>query len=395
MSHLSFASADSVYKNPIRVLIVGAGPSGLSIAKALQNQGIHPDIIEKQDHMRSDGAGIAIPANGSWALSKLGIDIGATALLIQTMQFTDHLGELLVQEKIDSIHPEGAQFYSLSREELINQLLTSLNNRIPIQTSTTLTHFFEENDEVTVEFSNGKIKSYDFVIGCDGVHSMLRKQIHPHETPDFLGLLVWRTVIESPEGVSMPTYMLGSDRAVLLYPMTENRTYVYGHIFQSEKEAPIHSFSHEFASFDGAVPEAISIIDRQNSTSKKAHFYIHHMEKSHSVRFKLDGFSRILLVGDASHAFGPMLQNGAAQAFEDAYVLQDLFSQQVDRMQVPTLIDAFVERRLPRVQHIFNMSNMKIQALSDPKQVQGRNEAIRKIGAPNVNGFKLIMQKNP
>ena len=48
------------------------------------------------------------------------------------------------------------------------------------------------------------------------------------------------------------------------------------------------------------------------------------MEKSHSVRFRLDGFSRVLLVGDAAHAFGPMLQNGAAQAFEDAYVLQRL-----------------------------------------------------------------------
>ncbi|MEN9343888.1 MAG: hypothetical protein RLZZ453_675 [Chlamydiota bacterium] len=75
MSHLSFASADSVYKNPIKVLIVGAGPSGLSIAKALQNQGIYPDIIEKQDLIRSDRAGIAIPANGSWALSKLSIDM--------------------------------------------------------------------------------------------------------------------------------------------------------------------------------------------------------------------------------------------------------------------------------------------------------------------------------
>lgn len=392
MSHLSFASIDSVSEDPIRILIVGAGPSGLSIAKALQNKGIHPDIIEKEDRVRSDGAGIAIPANGSWALNKLGVDIGAKALLIQTMQFTDDLGQTLVQEKIDAIHPEGAQFYSLSRDELISRLLTSLNGQIRIQTSTTLKHFSEENDEVTVEFSNGQIRSYDLVIGCDGVHSSLRKQIHPNETPDFLGLLVWRTIIEAPEKVTMPTYMLGSDRLALLYPMPENKTYIYGHIFQSEKQSPTHPFSHEFSNFGGAVPEAISIIDRQSPPLK---FYIHHMEKSHSVRFKLDGFSRVLLVGDASHAFGPMLQNGAAQAFEDAYVIQDLLPHRMNRAQVPALIDAFVTRRLSRVQNIFNMSNMKIQAISDPKQIQGRNEAIRKMGAPNVNGFKLIMQQNP
>jgi 2-polyprenyl-6-methoxyphenol hydroxylase-like FAD-dependent oxidoreductase len=97
-------------------------------------------------------------------------------------------------------------------------------------------------------------------------------------------------------------------------------------------------------------------------------------------------------VGDAAHAFGPMLQNGAAQAFEDAYVIQELIK---DETQVPALIDAFEKRRFARVQTIFTLSCAKIQALSDPKQIQGRNEAIRKLGAPNVQGFKLIMQQNP
>lgn len=143
------------------------------------------------------------------------------------------------------------------------------------------------------------------------------------------------------------------------------------------------------------MPDAIPIIDQENAASKKVYFHIHHMEKSHSVRFKLDGFSRVLLAGDAAHAFGPALQNGAAQAFEDAYVLQDLLFDKIDRVQVPLLIDAFVKRRLSRVESIFNMSNRKIQASSDPQQIQGRNDAIRKMGAPNVNGFKVIMQDNP
>lgn len=389
-SHLSFASVDSVSEDSIRVLIVGAGPSGLSIAKALQNKGIYPDVIEKEDRVRSEGAGIAIPANGSWALSKLGIDIGRTALLIKTMQFTDDWGEVLTQEKIDAIHPEGAQFYSLGRDELISQLLASLDSQTQIQTTTTLKRFSEEDDQVWVEFSNGQIRSYDLIIGCDGVHSSLRNLVHPNEAPIFLGLLVWRAVIRAPEDVSMPTYMLGTDRLALLYPMPGNRAYIYGHIFQSEKQSPMHSFSHEFSNFGGAVPEAISIVDQQ-----KVDFYIHHMEKSHSVRFKLDGFSRVLLVGDAAHAFGPMLQNGAAQAFEDAYVLQDLLPKGVNRGQIPALIDAFINRRRPRVQTISTMSDVKIQAISDPKQVQGRNDAIRKMGAPNVNGFKLIMQQSP
>lgn len=387
MSHLSFAS---VPENGIKVLIVGAGPSGLCVAKALQNRGIYPDIIEKEEQIRSDGAGFAIPANGSWALNKLGIDISSKALLIRNMQFTDDQGELLTQAAIDTIHPEGAQFYSLGRNELMKHLLSYLDPRIQIHTSTTLRHFSEENDQVKVEFSNGKVKSYDLVIGCDGIRSSLRRQVHPNEAPEFLNLLVWRSVVEAPEEMTMPTYMLGSDRVFFLYLMPNHQMYVYGHIFQSEQNPPSEPFSSVFSSFGGLASKTLQIV-----SAKSPHFYIHHMEKSHSVRFKLDGFSRVLLLGDAAHAFGPTLQNGAAQAFEDAYVLQDLLTDQMKPKEIAALIDAFEKRRFARVQNIFTMSNVKIQAVSDPKQIQGRNEAIRKSGAPNVNGFKLIMQQNP
>ncbi len=387
MTHFSFAEPS----NPIRVLVVGAGPSGLSVAKALQNKGIYPDVIEKEEQIRSEGAGIAIPANGSWALSKLGVDLAAKALVIPKMQFTDEGGDLLVEETIDKIHPDGEQFYALSRKELMDLLLSSLSEKIRVEKSVTVKNFHEENDLVHIEFSNGKVKSYDLVIGCDGVHSTLRSRVHPNESPEFLGLFVWRAMMGPPFTISMPTYMLGSDRALLLYPMPNGKTYVYGHVFQDVKHLSLESFSQAFSTFGGQVPDLFSNM----SQLPEVKFHTHHMEKSHSVRFILDGFNRVLLVGDAAHAFGPMLQNGAAQAFEDAYVLQELLSDDMRAGQVPSLIEAFKNRRDLRVQNIFNMSNVKIKALSDPQQIQGRNEAIRKSGAPNVNGFKLIMQQNP
>ncbi len=395
LSYLSIASADSGSGDCIKVLVVGAGPSGLSIVKAFQNRGIYPDIIEKEDKVSSDGAGIAIPANGSWALNKLGIDISSKALLIQNMQFTDDQGEILTEASVNSIHPEGSQFYSLSRDELVKELLSHLDERIQIQTSTTIKHFLEENGQVRVEFSNGEIKSYDLVIGCDGIYSKLRRRVYPNEIPEFLGLFVWRALIEDPEGIVMPTYMLGRDRAILLYPMPNHQIYVYGHIFQSEKKPPLQSFSEVFSSFGGFVPKVLDVIHEKNLSGKNVHFYIHHMEKSHSVRFRLEGFSRVLLVGDAAHGFGPMLQNGAAQGFEDAYVLQDLLFQRIKSEDVVSLLDAFEKRRSKRVQNIFEMSNVKMRELSNPEQVLERNEAIRKSGAPNVNGFKLIMKQNP
>ena len=100
-------------------------------------------------------------------------------------------------------------------------------------------------------------------------------------------------------------------------------------------------------------------------------------------------------MGDASHACGPMLQNGASQSFEDAYVLQDLLSDKVTKKEIPSLIEAFKNRRLSLVEMVYMMSNAKIQAISDPMQIAGRYEAIRREGPPNVNAFKILMQQNP
>lgn len=387
-----FAAGHAQAQDSVSVLIVGAGPAGLSMAKALQNCGINPDIIEKENSIRSDGAGIAIPANGSWALEQLGIDVADTALHITSMQFTDDQGEVLVQEKISHIHNAGSQFLALSRDALMQRIVSSLDSSTHIQTGITVTKFSETDDKVCVEFSNGLSKSYDFVIGCDGIRSSLRLQAHPEEVPVFLGLLVWRTMIDATPDITMPTYILGSDKAALLYPMPNNKLYVYGHLFQSAKEMPSSSFSDVFSSFTGHMQQVVSQIKDQAPSPT---YYIHHMEKSHSVRFIPDGFSRVLLVGDAAHAFGPMLQNGAAQAFEDAYVIQDLFAKGVTKAQIPGYITAFTKRRQERVEHIFTQSNAKIQSLSNPQQIQGRNEAIRKLGAPNVTGFKQFMKANP
>ena len=72
-----------------------------------------------------------------------------------------------------------------------------------------------------------------------------------------------------------PYYMLGQDRTALLYPLPDNKMYVYGQIFQTVRENPTSTFTELFGSFGGHMPEVLKKLDNS--------FYIHHMEKSHSV----------------------------------------------------------------------------------------------------------------
>lgn len=368
------------------VLIIGAGPSGLAAAKVLQERGIPTDIIEKREDLESDGAGIAVPANGTWALKQIGIDISASARHVPSMIFTDAQGDILTHEDIRNIHPHGNQFYSLTRKQLMDFLKSGLKHPENIRLSTTISSLEEKEDGVCVCFSDKTEGFYSLVIACDGIHSQVRKLFHPEESAEFLNLHVWRTVIDAPE-IEVPTYIMGGDRLVLLYPLPEGKAYIYGHLFQEEPMEVATPFVDVFQNFGGMVP---SILEKITQQSPK--FYTHHMEKSHSVRFRPDESSRILLIGDAAHGCGPMLQNGAAQAFEDAYVLKSLLE---NGASFKDLITSFEERRRPRVQMVFDASNTKIRVISNPVEAEAIKTSVRTNGAPNVNGFKILMKTNP
>ena len=74
-----------------RILIVGGGLAGLTVAKVLEDAGYQPRLVEKKNTFGSEGAGIALPANASWALEQLGIDYKDKAHHIKRMHFTDEM----------------------------------------------------------------------------------------------------------------------------------------------------------------------------------------------------------------------------------------------------------------------------------------------------------------
>jgi 2-polyprenyl-6-methoxyphenol hydroxylase-like FAD-dependent oxidoreductase len=87
------------------------------------------------------------------------------------------------------------------------------------------------------------------------------------------------------------------------------------------------------------------------------------------------------------------LQQGGAQAIEDAYVLGDILAKQPEK-NIAEIIDQFIERRQKRVQWIMEQSDRRIKALS-ADEVAARDAAIKEKGAPNVTAFKIFMRENP
>ena len=223
------------------------------------------------------------------------------------------------------------------------------------------------------------------MIAADGINSDMRRLCEAEYTLEPLGVHTWRTIIKTPENLMSPTYMLGENSVFLLYPLPDHQTYIYGHRVEEDmrlnhQTTAIQDIFETFKKFGGHVPFALEQIKEKISS---------HFMYTSSVKWRHG--KRILFVGDAAHAFSPTLQNGAAQAFEDAYVLSDILKQ---GHCLEECLTNFVDRRDPRIKWIKAVSNQKMNVINH-EQASLRNKNIQEKGATNVRAFEVLMKTNP
>jgi 2-polyprenyl-6-methoxyphenol hydroxylase-like FAD-dependent oxidoreductase len=98
--------------NSYRILIVEAGLAGLSLARALRQAGLAPQVIEREASWGVAGTGIYLPANGVRALRTLGLEgaVATRGTRIPRQRLLDHRGRLLTD--ID-LHRLFWRFYRL------------------------------------------------------------------------------------------------------------------------------------------------------------------------------------------------------------------------------------------------------------------------------------------
>ena len=74
--HSDMKSAKSMpMPNALRILVVGAGVGGISIARGLLRDGHDVTVFEQRPDMRPGGGAVTIWSNGSTVLEQLGVDM--------------------------------------------------------------------------------------------------------------------------------------------------------------------------------------------------------------------------------------------------------------------------------------------------------------------------------
>lgn len=372
----------------MKILIVGAGIAGLSMARLLEKQkNIDYTIIEKKASLSTVGAGIALPFNAIRALKTMGVfdAVMTKAHQVKEIIYSKSNGKILGKANLNSAPFEKDHFVALQRSELQEILSEGLLDKIHF--STELSSVNNHVKGVNVESLNSQINGeYDLVIAADGINSSLRSQQYSNtDTLYNHNLTGWRFIINKPNHQLQPTYMLGNTDIFMAYPLNDNELYCYAHIHQ---ENSLHALTGDaktdikqiFSSYAEPAKSIIKEIEQQSIITGE-------LKSVTEARFYKD---RIVFIGDAANACSPLLQQGAAAAFEDAISLAKVINcKNFD-------LEQYKQARQTRIVWIINFSDKPLATVKkmDKAIVRFiRNTVIRILGPMNVFGWKKLATK--
>lgn len=372
-----------------KYLIVGAGIAGLSLARQFKRLGIGFKLIEKQVGFEAHGSGIALPANAVKALRYMGLgdQIDALAHRVHHVYYQNSKGKPLTAASLDQWPLNRDHFIALKRNQLHSILIDGLESDIDYATQ--LQSMEETSEGIWATFdSSTSPEKFSGIIGADGLYSSVRQLQFGTIPLSDLGYTQWRWISSLDTTHLQPTYMLGRKEILMAYPISPTEVYCYAHVFDPDQ---IHLsaankqeiLKHLLQEFSGIA----KILLQQLPDSSQ--IYVGRLRSMPSPLFQK---GRVALVGDASNACSPLLQQGAAAAFEDTIAL----SKFLNTYDTCTALPTYENFRKTKVSWILSASDTplkKIAQLNSPLAIFIRNLYLRIKGPTNVQGWKYLLKE--
>ncbi len=160
------------------VVIVGAGPAGSTCALALKDTGLKVAIIDKATFPRDKICGDAIPGLAVKALHELSPVYTEIFDKLSTKCFTKRSHFWINDEEYIEIKWVN-KAYTCARMDFDNQLfeLAKQYSNAIIFEDTSLKSIERQADHLTLHCQSDLILKAKMVIGCDGAHSIVNKQL--------------------------------------------------------------------------------------------------------------------------------------------------------------------------------------------------------------------------
>lgn len=300
-----------------KVAIVGGGVSGLLSTLEFQKRGWDVDVFDPELLTGNSGFGFLLMPNGVDGLKKLGYwnSIESHTTSIKKIYTVNDQHEILNEQSVDNI-------YGISRLSFLKALGSNLSdhiNRFPEKITCDSENLKKSSGE------NWEHAHYQWVLGCDGLHSQIRKML-----------------FKDAEMLDAPTYEINGSFEDKEFTR-EHAGNLYKIIFEEMGIAfgmlPLHtgqiiwylqlSRKHYLIADGTSLPDFV-----RNTVAKYNHTWINWIVDNHlnglylwrgKILLGVDQYikGKYILLGDAAHIVLPFTSQGTNLAIDDIASLMD------------------------------------------------------------------------
>jgi len=352
-----------------QVLIVGAGPSGLMMASQLLRYGVQPIIIDSNNGPTNHSKALAVQARSLEIYRQMGVvDKAVNNGKKAQGAIFNHNG---VEETSLSLHNIGEGLtpfpYILMYEQSKNErlLLDYLTlNCCPVYWNTTLTSLQQNADSATVQLQNTEGEhtlTCDWVVGADGAHSSVRKQLQipfKGDTYTHSFYLIDAKLNSSSLTEDHLNMFLGEKSFTAFFPMPEQDSCrIIGNLPEEFGDRDDIQVDELLPHLSATTGKTITLIQTNWFTTYKLH---HRMAENFRAQ-------RCFLIGDAAHIHSPVGGQGMNTGLQDAYNLAWKLAGVVNGQIKPAILDSYAAERMPVAKELLNTTDAAFNLIMSTK----------------------------